>query len=424
MTTMADLLSTYTTQSQMNSFFIDKMGIINVKSYGAVGNGVADDTAAIQAAIDAMEAAGGGIVFLPAGIYKVTVELTITHGCIITGCGTHSTIIHPATATQNTFHVQTDHAVFISDLMIYSSDGEKTGGAGIYIEGATAATENKGTKIERVQMSRQYNGIEISAAAEYFINKCRISEIYNYGIIVANIVDPDDGDGKITDNFIGGYDSNSEVGILQYSSGGLKLIGNKILGFKKGIRLAINSTTSILLMTGNSLENQTTTCIELVVATGVTFESVTITGNQFAPLGSIAITIIGVNNVSITGNIIETNPAGGGVAVQVSGSSNGIIDGNTIVGNGATAGAVSFSATALGWRFGKNNILTGITQIAYNLSASSFVEFTGAAAPTVGTYAVGDACWNTAPTAGGTIGWVCTTVGAPGTWKTFGAIAG
>lgn len=26
------------------------------------------------------------------------------------------------------------------------------------------------------------------------------------------------------------------------------------------------------------------------------------------------------------------------------------------------------------------------------------------------------------PTAGGVMGWVCTTAGSPGTWKTFGAI--
>jgi hypothetical protein len=44
------------------------------------------------------------------------------------------------------------------------------------------------------------------------------------------------------------------------------------------------------------------------------------------------------------------------------------------------------------------------------------------AAPVSGTWATGDIAWNTAPTAGGYIGWVCTTGGTPGTWKTFGAI--
>ncbi len=46
-----------------------------------------------------------------------------------------------------------------------------------------------------------------------------------------------------------------------------------------------------------------------------------------------------------------------------------------------------------------------------------------AAAPTTGTWAVGERVWNSAPTAGGTMGWVCVTAGTPGTWKTFGAVA-
>lgn len=43
-----------------------------VTAYGAVGDGTANDTAAIQAAIDAAWAAGGGIVVLPVGDWKVT----------------------------------------------------------------------------------------------------------------------------------------------------------------------------------------------------------------------------------------------------------------------------------------------------------------------------------------------------------------
>ncbi len=41
----------------------------NVRDYGAVGDGRAKDTAAIQAAVDAAAAAGGGEVLLPAGTY-------------------------------------------------------------------------------------------------------------------------------------------------------------------------------------------------------------------------------------------------------------------------------------------------------------------------------------------------------------------
>jgi hypothetical protein len=51
----------------------DRWGEVkNVKDFGAVGNGVADDTAEIQAAVDAVAAAGGGEVFFPTGTYIIS----------------------------------------------------------------------------------------------------------------------------------------------------------------------------------------------------------------------------------------------------------------------------------------------------------------------------------------------------------------
>ena len=51
-------------------------GTYNVMNYGAVGDGATDDTAAIQAAIDAAAAISrGGVVYVPAGLYKCNVVL-------------------------------------------------------------------------------------------------------------------------------------------------------------------------------------------------------------------------------------------------------------------------------------------------------------------------------------------------------------
>jgi hypothetical protein len=58
---------------------------IDVTTHGAVGDGLADDTAAIQAALDAAGAEGGGVVFLPKGEYRVEGHLTLPERVTLEG---------------------------------------------------------------------------------------------------------------------------------------------------------------------------------------------------------------------------------------------------------------------------------------------------------------------------------------------------
>lgn len=80
--------------------------IYNVRDYGAAGNGTSNDTAAIQAAIDAASAAGpadptgasarrGGIVYLPPGYYKATSTLIVdANGVRVVGASRNATVIY------------------------------------------------------------------------------------------------------------------------------------------------------------------------------------------------------------------------------------------------------------------------------------------------------------------------------------------
>ncbi|HEY1984726.1 MAG TPA: glycoside hydrolase family 28 protein [Terracidiphilus sp.] len=65
-------------------------GFISVRAYGAKGDGVAVDTPAINASIEAAARAGGGTVYFPAGVYlsysihlKSKVGLYLDHGAVI-----------------------------------------------------------------------------------------------------------------------------------------------------------------------------------------------------------------------------------------------------------------------------------------------------------------------------------------------------
>lgn len=67
-------------------------GWVSVKDFGAVGDGVADDTAAIQAAVNfAITSAAGRTVYVPAGKYKLTSQININNGMSLVGESPQST---------------------------------------------------------------------------------------------------------------------------------------------------------------------------------------------------------------------------------------------------------------------------------------------------------------------------------------------
>ena len=66
--------------------------VFNVKDLGAIGNGIALDTVAVQKAIDSCSEAGGGVVRIPAGRFvigtvqvKSNVTLSFDHGAELLG---------------------------------------------------------------------------------------------------------------------------------------------------------------------------------------------------------------------------------------------------------------------------------------------------------------------------------------------------
>lgn len=70
----------------------------NVKSFGVIGDGIADDTAAIQKALDAASETGGK-VYLPAGKYLVSGSLNIPVGVNLAGAAVSPQYIEPLTGS-------------------------------------------------------------------------------------------------------------------------------------------------------------------------------------------------------------------------------------------------------------------------------------------------------------------------------------
>jgi Pectate lyase superfamily protein/Right handed beta helix region len=67
--------------------------VSNVKDFGALGDGITDDTQRVQLALDSVQHSGGGTVFFPVGIYRITVPLVIaSSNTVIRGAGNGSVI--------------------------------------------------------------------------------------------------------------------------------------------------------------------------------------------------------------------------------------------------------------------------------------------------------------------------------------------
>jgi parallel beta-helix repeat protein len=80
----------------------------NVLDYGAVGDGIANDTTAIQAALTAAFTAGGGSVYVPTGTYKITLPLIVRSNTSLYGDGASSVIYNTTTVLPpegNVIHV-------------------------------------------------------------------------------------------------------------------------------------------------------------------------------------------------------------------------------------------------------------------------------------------------------------------------------
>lgn len=87
-----DILDIFASLQILSSRGILQIVVVTDAQFGATGNGVTDDTAAINAAIT-FAALTGSMVFFPAGIYAISSLITINSNIILFGAGSWKTYI-------------------------------------------------------------------------------------------------------------------------------------------------------------------------------------------------------------------------------------------------------------------------------------------------------------------------------------------
>lgn len=133
-----------------------------VQAFGAVGNGVSDDTAAIQAAIDV----GPGVVAFPPGTYLVT-QIVRNEGVTLAGSGVPATTIRAAapgapiieSPAPNYALSPTVRGGGVFDLLIDGSDRSNAGSVGINM------SQNYDATIARVTIQNVEQGVILQNSA-------------------------------------------------------------------------------------------------------------------------------------------------------------------------------------------------------------------------------------------------------------------
>lgn len=286
--------------------------IINVKQYGAKGDGVTDDTAAINRAIEAHNN-NGAPIFIPTGTYIIKGVLSaVTTAGEIYGIGTLK-----GTAINKGYMLVLKAKVKVNGITF-----ETTG-----YDGAIMISGTRQASIEYCTIvSTDGDGILLNTSSQCIVKDTYIVHCINGIVIQSDNVDT--GDNYFFGNTFDCSDGTGKNALLFKSGGGIRFSNNKVLTYY--IAININSTypTSVILIDGNSMENGD---IALNIKNSGAFGRIVFSDNQVTKYKIMVLD--NAYEVAITGNIITGINTQNSIAIAMQNTLGGItIENNLITG--------------------------------------------------------------------------------------------
>jgi hypothetical protein len=143
--------------------------VVSVKDFGAVGDGTTDDTAAIQAGIDATK--NGAVLYFPYGTYYCTSTLTIGRGSKL--CGEQLAMPDPRSLNQNVTKIS--FAGGVSGVAVDQGDLESGYVWGISIENLFFESVDGNNGAIGINLRKVANSRFKNVGAEYFTTGLKIT---------------------------------------------------------------------------------------------------------------------------------------------------------------------------------------------------------------------------------------------------------
>ena len=285
------------------------MASVNVRDFGAEGDGETDDTAAVQAAIDRVHDAGGGYVYLPAGTYRLNAVCVKQDVCLY---GDRTWSAEDPGSIGNTVLVPAGASV--SCVVDMGSGGYKNPGL-------------KNVCIDGLGLGTSVAGVASPGLASVTGNSMRVENVRIRNCSGVGL--------DATNNAIA-----SVKGCMVTGCGtGLKLVGwdlfiyNNVIAGNKGDGISVSGGSAMSLCYNRIGWND---------GCGVRFEGfarVSMTGNTFDSNASPGVYFSGSTNMALHGNLFIRNGwsplsglSNGGCQISVNASSGINITDNTVRG--------------------------------------------------------------------------------------------
>jgi len=429
---------------------------VSVKDFGAVGDGITDDYAAIMAAIDSATYPGtwltgpyvsGPAIYFPPGIYYISATIELKKRMTLFGDGSGmpygdaAILKFPIDTTGIIVHTITSgglthggDASLIRGLAFYSAGGTDTTKHGIWLRGRATIEkcyiENFPGDGYHIEASAGSGGLTEGNANNFQIIGGRVNDCGGHGL------------------YVDGADANAGLvlGLDCSSNGGWGIWDSSFLG-----NTYIGTHTASNTLGSYKTDNLNARCLFLnpyaeggqpdasVIAPSMIIGGAIDTGSSVALLGSNSdIPWLFKNSVGVpTIYLGQGQPLTSDYGMKfpdTGGTYNWTFE--KAVGrwgykwaNLGFTGFINFydrtATPANGYArdLSAEDGAIGIGAHYFgNYNNQMYYRGLGTAAPASGTWLKGDIVWNETPAAAGYIGWVCVTAGTPGTWKGFGLI--
>jgi hypothetical protein len=345
--------------------------LFDVTCFGAIGDGITDDTAAIQAAIDAATGTGAAVILPPASGYKQTAPWNITGPVGILGMGYANDTLNlfqpnGYKASQiipygdiTSFNIATDYPVYLEKFGIsYNQSCPPAAGTpAIKLDTGNQGSvhANKESVFRDIFIIGGGVGVQVNNALGFLFDHIHVEGAKNYSMILRDINYPGSGDSVVTNCTMSS--SGVAAHMLVQSGGGLRIVNNKCNSCRVGGQLIFinpNLPTaqgiSPLIINNNSLEHSSNNSIGILFQRNVGTEvvgNVVIVGNELANSGTNTQGIVMQANGAtpwILGGVIASNFIyATSFGVTIDGASSINVIGNTMMGAGTAYGSTGVS---------------------------------------------------------------------------------